>query len=158
MNAVERRWPYTFLLFWLGVLSAESSFSADRSTVKRLPLAQQRINPAGMIETAPGCYFIDFGKAYFAGLEIEISKPQAGRKMIVRMGEALSGPRAVEQKPKGSVRFHSAEIVLKADQQLYVVPLRGADGRLMPKEIGPVMPFRYVELENAPALEAKNVR
>ena len=135
-----------------------SGLSADRSTVKLLPLVQQRVIPARMTETAPGRYFIDFGKAYFAGLEIEISKPEAGRTVIVRMGEALSGPHTVDQNPEGSVRFHSAEIILKADQHLYVVPLRPADARLMPKEVGPVMPFRYVELENAPAMEAKNVR
>jgi len=86
-----------------------SGVSADHSTVKRLPLVQQRITPADMTGTAPGCHFIDFGKAYFAGLEIEISKPAAGRKVIVRMGETLSGPRTVEQKPKGSVRFHYPE-------------------------------------------------
>ena len=67
--------------------------STDRTTVQRLPLVQQRINPAGMTETARGCYLIDFGKAHFAGLEIEIGKPEAGRKVIVRMGEALSGSR-----------------------------------------------------------------
>ena len=140
----------------MSVVTGQTADSAaDRSTVKRLPLTQQRFNPAVMTETAPGCYFVDFGKAYFAGLEIEIARPEPGRKVIVRMGEALAGPRTVDRQPKGSVRFHSAEITLKADQRLYVVPLRPADSRLMPKEIGPVMPFRYVELENAPAMEAR---
>ena len=146
------------IVLTLVVTSQASDVSADRSTVKRLPLTQQRFNSAVMTETAPGCYFIDFGKAYFAGLEIEIARPEPGRKVLVRMGEALAGPRSIDRTPQGSVRFHSAEITLKAGQTLYVVPLRAADGRLMPKEIGPVMPFRYVELENAPAVEARNIR
>ncbi len=36
------------------------------------------------------------------------------------------------------------------------MPLTAKDARLMPPGIGPVMPFRYVEIENAPASLAKD--
>jgi len=146
------------ILGWAWAGEAGPAPQAERTTVKRLPLRQERVPPALMVETAPGCYFIDFGRADFGGLELEIRKPEAGRKVVVRMGEALSAPRALDRKPKGSIRAHSAEIALEEGRKLYVAPLRKQDGRLMPAEIGPVMPFRYAELENAPPMEAKDVR
>jgi alpha-L-rhamnosidase len=124
-----------------------------------LPLRQTPVSPAKWIELAPGHIFIDFGRAAFAGLELYIPQAEQGRTLTVHLGEKLSGPNTVDRKPGGSVRHLAATIHLKSGQEKYIVPLTGADARLMPKAIGPVMPFRYVEIENAPpTLKAEHVR
>ena len=74
------------------------------------------------------------------------------------MGEAVSEPGVVHRKPGVNIRYWTTNVTLQADKKVYVVPLRAADGRLMSKEIGPVMPFRYVEIDNAPRLEKEDVR
>jgi len=77
----------------------------------------------------------------------------------VHLGEKLSAPHTVDRNPGGSVRYHKADVTLYAGQENYRAPLTAADARLMPRHIGPVMPFRYVEIENAPpSLKAEHVR
>ena len=135
------------------------SQDAPHSTAAYLSLTQTAIPPAEFTQLAPGHVFIDFGRAAFAGLQLRIPQADDGRKLTVHLGEKLSGPRTVDRKPGGSVRYHKADLTLKAGQDEYLVPLTPADARLMPPSIGPVMPFRYVEIENAPAsLKAEQVR
>lgn len=143
----------------VGILSAGDTAAGElRTTVKRLPIRQEREFPVGPGERAAGSQFFDFGKAAFGGLELEIKNPEAGRKVIVHMGEAVSAPGTVHRNPGGSIRYWTTSISLQADRHVYVVPLRSEDRRLMPDEIGPVMPFRYVEIENAPPMNRKDVR
>ena len=129
-----------------------------RTTVTRLPIRQEKLQPVTIVPKQAGCYFIDFGQDAFGGLELEIRKPEAGRKIVVHMGEAISAPETINRKPAGSIRYWTTELTLRADQQVYTVPLRPADKRLMSEQVGPVMPFRYVELENAPHLGKNDVR
>ena len=48
------------------------------------------------------------------------------------------------------MRYRKVEIELQAGQKSYTVPLTPNDARRIPADIGPVMPFRYVEIENSP--------
>ncbi len=121
-----------------------------------MPVQQTPVTPAGFIQVSPGHIFIDYGRDAFAGLELHVAHPEEGRKLTVRLGEKLSSPHAIDRKPGGSIRYHSAAITLQAGQEKYLVPLTAKVARLMPPEIGPVMPFRYVEIENAPASLAKD--
>ena len=128
-------------------------------TVKPLDLVQTQVLPQVIIEKDPGHYFIDFGKDCFAALELQIETPEPGRQIKVHLGESLGGAGTVNRKPGGSVRYHCATVELKAGETLYRPALGKGDSRRMPVSIGPVMPFRYVELENAPSgLKAQNVR
>lgn len=145
------------LVGFIGLACA--SFAADRSTVTRLAIEQERIAPKEIVELSRGHYFIDFGKAAFAGLELEIANAQPGQKMVVHLGETLSAPRTVHRTPGASIRYHTATIELKGGRQILRAPLTSKDARLMSNEIGPVMPYRYVEIENAPSpLTARDVR
>jgi hypothetical protein len=123
---------------------------------KPLPLVQTPVKPVEFTQIAPGHIFIDFGRGAFAGLEIRIRDAKDGDKLTARLGEKLSAPHVIDRKPGGSIRYHSAEITLKAGQEKYRVPLTAKDARLMPPQIGAVMPFRYVEIENAPASVTKD--
>ena len=103
--------------------------------------------------------FVDFGQVSFAGLEVQIANPTPGQSMTISLGEALSGPQTIDRKPGGSVRFLSSTITLEAGKQLYRVSLTPADRRRMSDSVGPVMPFRYAEIEGAPSQLGKdNIR
>jgi alpha-L-rhamnosidase len=123
--------------------------AGDRGTVSRYPLEQTAVLPVQVIAVEKGHYFLDFGRAAYAALKITADGPD-GAKVVVHMGEALAGAHEVKRKPQGSVRYHQAQITLTAGMRTYVVPLDKKDARRMPAEIGPVMPFRYVELEGWP--------
>lgn len=115
------------------------------------PIQQEEIAPVRVVEKGPGHTFVDFGRAAFAGLKLEISSPEPGRRVTVHLGEALDGAERVNRKPGGSIRYHRAEIGLGEGTHTYVVPLDARDARRMPPAIGPVMPFRYVEVEGCPS-------
>ena len=151
----------SFLLLGLcvsGVLLAHRGLLAANPTAQRSSMVQERILPVTMEEKGPGWYFFAFEKEWFAGLEIEINQPEAGRILVVHMGETLSDPHSVNRKAKGDIRYWQTYITLSADKKTYVIPLRSSDARGYSKEIGPVMPFRYVEIEGAPPLKREQVR
>ena len=133
--------------------------SKDRITVARLAVEQEKIAPKEVAEIAPGHYFIDFGKAAFAGLELDVTSDKPNQSLVVHLGESLSAPRTVHRTPGGSVRYLTATIPLKEGRQTVKVPLTAKDARLMMSDVGAVMPFRYVEVESAPSrLTAGDVR
>jgi hypothetical protein len=127
------------------------SMADGKYTVSRLPIEVDRVAPVEVVENRPGRLFVDFGQDCFAGLELTMADPQPGQKLAVLLGEKLSAPQTVDRKPGGSVRFLASEVVLRADQATYRVPLAPGDRRLVSGQIGAVMPFRYVEIEGAPA-------
>ena len=122
----------------------------ETGTVTPLPVEIERVAPMSVVEKEPGHFFVDFGRAAFAGLELKVPHPQPGQKLTVALGEALSGPQTVNHNPPGSVRFFSCEIPMVAGQKTYRIPLTPADQRWMPKQVGAAMPFRYVEVMGAP--------
>ncbi len=141
----------------LAALLPLGSGAAEKG-VTYLAVTQTPVHPAEFKQVGPGHVFVDFGRAAFAGLQLQFPQAEDGRKVVVHLGEKLSAPGVVDRKPGGSVRYLQAELILKAGQEQYLVPLKAADARLMAKVIGPVMPFRYVEIENAPAaLQAAQV-
>jgi alpha-L-rhamnosidase len=129
---------------------ALSAVTQEHFTTPRYPVDQVEVAPVKVQELGPGHYFLDFGRDAFAGLQLKLTNTEAGRKMVVHLGEAQSDGPTVNRKPGGSVRYRRAEITLQAGHQRYIVPLTSNDARRMSADIGPVMPFRYVEIENCP--------
>lgn len=150
----ESRWPFVnnAIALFLSVAFTGSAdvHAAEHSAISSLAIAIDRIAPAQVIETARGHLFVDFGQDSFAGLELTVAKPQPGQRLIVTLGEKVSGPQTIDRKPGGSVRCLVSTIVLEAGKETYRVPLTPADKRQTSGELGPVMPFRYVEIEGAP--------
>jgi len=131
----------------------------SRYAVAPLPVQRTAVAPAQFTEVSSGHYFVDFGRVAFAGLELTVPEPEHGRRVTMRMGEARSGAHQIDQAAGVSVRYHEARIKLARGKHKYVVPLTKEDARWMPKGIGPVMPFRFVEILNAPrGLKAPHVR
>jgi alpha-L-rhamnosidase len=104
------------------------------------PLVRTTISPVRVVHREDGVFFIDFGRDAFAQLKLQLDL-SPDQKIAVRLGEKLSGPEHLDAKPGGSIRFLQTVI---SDG---LARLPKADGRRMPAEVGPVMPFRYVELK-----------
>jgi hypothetical protein len=115
------------------------------------PAVQEMIKPVLVVDEGQGKYFVDFGEDSFGALELVVEKPEAGRKVVVRMGEKLLGKEQIDPKPPQCVRFLQTTISLEADKKVYRAELPPRDAKRTTAEMGPVMPFRYVELENLPA-------
>ena len=132
-----------------------------RHTTARYPLVQETTHPQKVVPLQSGSVFLDWGKAAFAGLSLTLAGgPTGGETVTVHLGEAVdtSGSH-VNRTPGGSVRYRNAELTLQPGVHDYAVPLRDADKRRMPPEIGAVMPFRYVEIEGLHApLIARDAR
>jgi len=151
--------------FHIGTLPQPLSAATqqDRFTTTRYPVETNKIGPVKVQELGPGHYFFDFGQDAFAALELSIRNREEGNKILVHVGEAQTTGPAVNRKPGGSVRYHKVEIALRRDlpfplggSHSYLVPLTSNDARRMPADIGPVMPFRYVEIENSPGKLTKD--
>lgn len=124
--------------------------SEERHTIERYAPEQTAVAPVTVSEVEKGHFFLDFGRDAYAGLRLTITSPGDGEKVVVHMGEALEGPRRVNRKPGGSIRYYRVEIPLRAGRQTYDVPLQERDRRRLPPAIGAAMPFRYVEVEGCP--------
>lgn len=84
----------------------------------------------------------DFERAMFGNLLLH-GRP--GQEVRVRLGEKLRNLR-IDTKPERNVRFYE-EVVTLGKDGVGVPTLTVKDSRRMPAHIGPVMPFRYVEVE-----------
>jgi hypothetical protein len=135
-----------------GDWSAPQVFRAgalDGRATPRYRIAQAEVAPASIETTPDGRAFLDFGRAAFAGLRLTLDGPPGGSDIVVHMGEALEAPGKILRKPPGSVRYHRMGVTLLPGRHAYNVRLTENDRRLMPAEVGAVMPFRYVEIEGA---------
>ena len=138
------------VLFLLCQQVLHSEAANPEYTVSPLSVVVERIPPASVVEKGAGKFFVDFGQVSFGALELEVANPEQGQQITVLMGEALAAPQTVNRRPGGSVRFLASSVTLETGKQVYRVALTPADQRLMPASTGPVMPFRYVEIEGAP--------
>jgi alpha-L-rhamnosidase len=132
-------------------LALSAPASAQTPTAPPKPLLRDTIKPVRAVKRPDGIFFIDFGRAAFGQLELDFTAPvPPGRTITVRLGEMLGDPDHVNRNPGGSVRYLETAFTPEAKKTTYRAPLSKGDARGMPPDIGPVMPFRYVEIENLP--------
>jgi alpha-L-rhamnosidase len=122
------------------------------------PVEQISIAPAAITQLGTGHTFIDFGRAAFGWVEIALDAPAAGTMSVV-LGEKASG-QSVNRTPGGSIRSETVSVTLAQGMRTYRVHAASNGGTIaIPASIGVVMPFRYVEVSNAPvALTKDSVR
>ena len=119
---------------------------------------QRRVAPAKVECRIPGRTLVDFGREAFGFLELV---PPAGARgpYEVRLGELLKPDGSVNMKPGATIRAARVTGVIESDGVLRV-PLvadkrnttggREGGAILIPPEHGVIMPFRYVEVMQAP--------
>jgi alpha-L-rhamnosidase len=146
-----------FLCLLLLPLTFAKAF--ERSRVVPTVDAPERFEQVGK-----GHWFVDFGEAAFGTVEIT-SRGNRGTKVTLHMGEALAESSRIERNPGGTVRYQKHEVTLRPRSATrptlsWQPPEWMEDGYLsLPKRCPEVMPFRYVEIEGAPAsFSAEQVR
>ncbi len=122
----------------------------------------EKIVAQKFVEADDGSYFIDFGKAAFGTLELEY-KSTDDEVLTIRLGEKLLDGR-IDREPGGSIRYAQVDVRVTPDQSDYVIQLvpdqRNTNEKAvqLPDSFDVVMPFRYVEIENAlQPITSKNV-
>jgi alpha-L-rhamnosidase len=115
-----------------------------------------RIKPKKLTKTGSNTYFIDFGKDAFANLEIHYVT-QKQDTLIVRIGEELVNGR-LNRQSKGSIRYQEVKLGVSPDRQNYALSIKPNERNTkkdmavqLPDSFPVLMPFRYVEIDNATA-------
>jgi alpha-L-rhamnosidase len=130
---------------------------------ERSPVVAAKDGPERFERIGDGHWFVDFGEAAFGTVQITSSGKQ--RKVTVHMGEALAGDGRIDREPGGTVRYQKHEVTLRPKEAArpalnWSPPEWMEDGYLsLPKGCPEIMPFRYVEIEGAPAtFSAQQIR
>jgi hypothetical protein len=139
-------------------LLTSTSFAADG------PVHLVEEPPVKVETVAPNVVLVDFGRVAFGNIQLVAPTDAAGKKITVHFGEDFEDGR-VNQKPPGSVRYASVDVVLDAKAGQVVAPKADArnihqpEAVLTPQEFGVLIPFRWVEIESWPGeLRAENIR
>ncbi|NND08307.1 MAG: sulfatase-like hydrolase/transferase [Saprospiraceae bacterium] len=112
-----------------------------------------RIPPVEMKRNKDGSYFIDFGKAAFANMEIHYAAKNP-HTLKVCIGEQLQDGK-INRNPGGHIRYAEVEIPVTPKQLTYMLPLIPDERNTksiavtMPDSFPILLPFRYAEIENA---------
>jgi len=116
----------------------------------------EAVRPSALVPLAPGRLFVDFGRAAFATVELTTDLDEE-TDITLHLGEVRRGPYAVDRSPRGSRRYRAVSVRLPAGRHTTRVEIpadarnTGAHSIHMPAELFEVMPFRYCEIEGAPA-------
>ena len=118
------------------------------------------------IEKRGEVLFADFGLDWFGNLQITLPADAATATLLIRFGEKLNADGSIDRRPPGSVSYLETTLQTVAGYADWVpiIPIKsGAQSSpnaiKLPDEIGNITPFRYVEIEGAPAdLDAANIK
>ncbi|MCG9793159.1 family 78 glycoside hydrolase catalytic domain [Flavobacterium algicola] len=138
------------LLF--SILSVFTQVKAQNETDK-FELKTTLISPEKITKINEGHYFIDFGRDFFGTVGVT-SKREQNDSIIFRLGEKLETTNKIDRNPGGTIRYQQVKVnSLSANQSisLQLTPDKrntGSAAIVMPAEIGVIMPFRYLEVEN----------
>jgi len=139
---------------WSQVCEFALADTLGPDTALRYPLVEKQVKPVRVVTNEQGRVFVDFGKAAFGWVEL-LPPFGAGRgPFLLHLGEKADGD-SVDINPGGSIRYAKVRGAL-TNLGVYRVPLvadaRNTSGAavLLPRELGVVMPFRYVEVEECP--------
>ena len=136
---------------WSEIKAFKTAKDCRDFSVSKYPLVKQIDVPALTSTLDDNTTFVDFGRAAFGQLRIEIDAPHA-QTALVRLGERIRDGR-VDRTPAGTTRYWEYRLGLLPGRHVYSIKTRvdqrnssGAAFR-MPDYVGEVMPFRYAEIE-----------
>lgn len=119
----------------------------------RYPLQRTDQHPQSLLQQTDGAYLIDFGRAAFSQLRLNLCSMSDRDTVSVHLGEALDSLGKVDRKPGGAIRYQVYRLPLKKGLHTYQIQIRaderntGPQAIHMPAYIGEVLPFRYVEID-----------
>lgn len=118
-------------------------------------LKVENMSPVEFRQTAPGRWFLDFGRAAFGTLSF-VSHMKRTSTVTVHLGEKLTDEGFLDRHPPGSIRYrlietdvpagiHRVQVVIPPDARN-----TGPAAIRMPSDGFEVLPFRYAEIEAGP--------
>lgn len=119
----------------------------------RHPIQKRDEHPVKIEQFSGSGHFIDFGKAAFGRLRINLYSDNGTDSVAINLGEVQNEGR-IDRSPGGSRRYAQYKIRPDKGWNTYIVTISpderntGPTAVLMPKHIGEVTPFRYCEIEN----------
>lgn len=123
----------------------------NRSSVSDNPLGRRLDKNVKIEQVADGEYLLDFGRAAFGTLSLELQS-SCDTTLTIHVGEQLDSAGRIERKPKGTIRYQQINLDVNTQDSIYKV-LFAADKRNtskaaipIPEQWGIIMPFRYVEV------------
>jgi len=131
--------------FHTGDLTDDYSSSA-------LPLTVTGVKPVELVTLNNGTIFVDFGKAAFGTIQLEIDAPAEGILQI-HLGEVLGAINTINRNPGGSRRYQMIPLEVRKGAHTYqlVIPADERNTRdfaiHMPEDLFEVYPFRYCEID-----------
>lgn len=148
-----------------GIFLLLSAFSDALSAQN--PYYQQRLTAVdGLADRAvqldDRTLFLDFTRATFGRLKVDVSRLAAGDTLVVRLGEKVMAER-LDPAPGGNIRYSADTMVIQPGMGSHLwfprkKNLRNTSGRavLLPDTMGIVLPFRAVELISPKRLSEKD--
>lgn len=142
---------------WSQNVSFLTAVELGTNTTLRYSLQQKTVKPVAITTNQEGRVFVDFGKAAFGWLElIPQTKERYAGSFTLHLGEKAQAGR-VDREPGGTIRYAKVTGAL-TQPAVYRVPLMpdkrntsaNSGAIQLPPEIGVIMPFRYVEVEESP--------
>jgi alpha-L-rhamnosidase len=125
--------------------------------VTTYPLNKQDYSPTHITKLADDYTLIDFDKARFGRLRINLFGTKEIDTVSIHLGEKVKDGK-IDRNPEGSVRYELIKVLVKPGWHTYEVLIpphyyQGKPDRIlrMPDYIGKVMPFRYCEIGNYPS-------
>lgn len=136
---------------WSDISVFRTAENLDEYATSVYPLQKSDENPLNIERVGEGTYFLDFGKAAFGQLTLDLYTDTICT-ISVHLGETLCDGR-IDRTPEGTIRYAEYKIQLQPGMHTYRIDIRpdarntGPAAVLMPPSIGEVYPFRYCEIE-----------
>ena len=137
---------------WSDVKAFRTADNLSEYVASFYPQVKTFEQPISVNKTDKNITFIDFGKAAFGQLVLNLTSDNDKDSVIIHLGEnAIDGK--VDKSPSGTIRYHRYVIGLMKGTHSYRIKIAkdkrntGSAAVLSPKYIGEILPFRYCEVE-----------
>ncbi|MCP9770642.1 DUF4976 domain-containing protein [Lacihabitans sp. LS3-19] len=141
-----------------GEYSESQSFrlNSDFGSISTSNIFQiEKNHPQVFKKTSDDSYFVDFGKAAFANLELTYSSRKKDT-LIIRIGEQLEN-NVINRKPMGHIRYQEVKLPVQKGTKTYQLQIKPderntksmAGAVILPDSFPVLLPFRYCEIANA---------
>ncbi len=131
----------------------------------RHKLQVREVMPSSLKRRGDGSYFVDFGKAAFGTVQLDLPGLPEDAVLDLHFGEKLDGPGVISRKPGGTVRYRNVKLAVEAGGGTYTAAIpadkrnTGRHAIPIPEHIGEVLPFRYLEIKGCPVdIQAGTIR
>ena len=133
-------------------------------TVKLKGLTQSFNKPTKTQKFKDNTLFIAFEKAVFGTVTINTKSLKGLEKITIHFGEKINRDGRIDRTPPGTIRYLCMEQTIdhSKEQCRIFIPSdkrnTGSQAIKMPRHIGEVIPFRYVEIENGINIKESDIQ